>query len=92
MNLVHYTIRVQGSVQGVFFRASAQAKARELGVKGIVRNERDGGVYLEAEGTREAVNEFIDWCSQGPPHAVVSAVDVQEGVMKNYVAFDIIRS
>ena len=71
---VHYSIRVTGKVQGVFYRASARAEAERLGLKGFVRNESDGSVYAEAEGEAEALELFLAWCRRGPPHARVDAV------------------
>jgi acylphosphatase len=46
----HYQITVSGKVQGVWFRKSTQDKARELGLRGFVRNQPDGSVYIEASG------------------------------------------
>ena len=45
----HLKIKVSGKVQGVWFRAATQVEAKRLGISGFVRNEADGGVYLEAE-------------------------------------------
>jgi acylphosphatase len=73
---------VSGVVQGVFFRASTSDKAKELGVRGTVRNEPDGSVRIEAEGTDEALERFLDWCRVGPPAAVVENLEVSEGVVR----------
>jgi acylphosphatase len=67
---------VEGRVQGVGYRYSACAEARRLGISGWVRNRSDGRVELEAEGTREDVEQFLDWCRRGPAFAEVSRVDV----------------
>lgn len=74
----HYKIRVHGRVQGVFFRASTQEKAHEVGVKGYVKNEPDGTVYIEAEGPPESLDRFVEWCHEGPPAAKVDKVDKEE--------------
>jgi acylphosphatase len=71
-------VEVRGRVQGVFFRASCVERARALGVVGWVRNTLDGQVEAEFEGEPEAVTDLVDWCSQGPPFAVVEHVDVRE--------------
>jgi acylphosphatase len=71
-------MRVHGSVQGVFFRASTQSKALELGLTGFVQNEEDGTVYLEAEGNPEALKQLEAWAHQGPERARVAKVEVEE--------------
>lgn len=70
---------VAGRVQGVFYRASTQARARTLGVTGHARNLADGRVEVLACGSPEAVQALCDWLWDGPPAAQVTAVDV-EGV------------
>ncbi|MGH7770310.1 MAG: acylphosphatase [Candidatus Binatia bacterium] len=70
-------IRVEGRVQGVFFRASAQAEAHRLGVKGWVRNSPDGSVELLAEGQRKTIDDLIAWCRHGPRGAEVANVQVE---------------
>jgi acylphosphatase len=91
MNKSHLDIRVSGHVQGVFFRASAQKQAKSFGLSGFVRNERDGSVYIEAEGSTEALGKFVDWCRVGPPEAVVKSCDVREAPLKNLDEFLIQR-
>ena len=87
----HFKIKVSGKVQGVFFRASTKEKAEEFGVIGFVRNESDGGVYIEAEGEAEQLKQFIDWCHRGPDRARVDQCVVAEGAIKNFTDFTIQR-
>jgi acylphosphatase len=87
----HYAIRISGLVQGVFFRASAKVVAESMRISGIVRNEPDGSVYVEAEGEEDDLRKFIEWCRHGPPHAIVERSDASEGVVKNYKNFVIAR-
>lgn len=84
-------IKVIGKVQGVFYRASTKSRADELGVKGFVRNEPDGSVYIEAEGSAEAIEHFVRWCKQGPPRAVVDHINVEEQPLKNFNRFIVSR-
>lgn len=83
-------IFVSGIVQGVNFRYYTAATATELGLKGWVRNMRDGRVEVLCEGEEEKVNQMIEWCRKGPPSASVRGVGV---VMEEYIgefsAFDI---
>jgi len=67
---------VAGRVQGVFYRASAQRRARELGLTGYARNLPDGRVEVLARGDAQAVQTFIQWLWVGPSAAKVSAVEV----------------
>lgn len=69
---------VSGRVQGVFFRAAAADKARELGLDGWVRNLPDGRVEVLAAGDREALKSFTAWLHEGPPPARVDDVAVEE--------------
>jgi len=70
------SVSITGKVQGVWFRAHTQEKARELDITGFVRNMPDGSVYCEAEGSEERLQELIDWCRQGSPAASVDKVAV----------------
>ena len=69
---------VSGRVQGVFFRASCRDLATSSGVSGWVSNEPDGTVHAVFEGEADAVDDMIDWCSHGPPQAVVDDVRVTD--------------
>ncbi len=71
-------LRIKGRVQGVFFRASTQQKALELGIKGWVRNRRDGSVEVMAEGEESKIEEFVKWCHRGPRGAVVTEVQRED--------------
>jgi acylphosphatase len=88
----HFSINVMGKVQGVFFRASAREKAEELGVKGFVRNEPDGSVYIEAESDEKTLQQFTDWCRLGPPRARVEELHVKEGPVQGFEVFETRRS
>ena len=86
---IHLNIKIEGRVQGVGFRYIARNQARLLNVKGFVKNECDGTVYIEAEGTTEQISDFIKWCHEGPPTAMVTNVKIKEGEFRNYSFFDI---
>lgn len=92
MSGIHKNITIKGRVQGVFFRASACRMAEQLGVGGIVKNNPDGSVYAEAEGTAGAVRQFIDWCSEGPKAAHVTSLEVTEGKIQHYEYFRMAES
>ncbi|HHM21683.1 MAG TPA: acylphosphatase [Bacteroidetes bacterium] len=87
----HFNIKITGKVQGVWFRGSMQREARRLGLRGFVRNEKDGSVYAQAEGQPDALEKLVAWCQKGPPLANVEKVEVEEDRVEGFSAFDIIR-
>jgi acylphosphatase len=74
----HISILVTGKVQGVFYRASTREVASRMKLKGFVRNEPDGAVYIEVEGEEELLADFTTWCKQGPQLATVDHVEMKE--------------
>lgn len=68
---------VSGRVQGVFFRSETRREAMRQGVKGWVRNLRDGRVEAVFEGEEEAVKALVDFCREGSPSARVTDLDVK---------------
>ena len=82
-------LHIQGQVQGVFYRRGAQREAQRLGLTGFVRNESDGSVYAEAEGSAEKVGEFIRWCRKGPSNARVEDVKIEELVVRGDEGFEV---
>lgn len=72
-------VYVSGRVQGVFFRATTRDEARKRGVKGWVKNLRDGRVEAVFEGEEESVQEMIDFCREGSSSARVKDVEVEWG-------------
>ena len=87
----HWNIRIHGAVQGVFYRDSARQKAEELGVSGFARNESDGSVYIEAEGTEQNLKAFLAWCTQGPASAQVEKVKSEHSAnLKHFSEFRIL--
>jgi len=69
------TLRIRGKVQGVYYRESSRREAMRLGLTGWVRNLSDGSVEAVAEGSPEALEQFVAWCRQGPPQAQVTDVE-----------------
>ena len=68
---------VSGKVQGVGFRMYTRTQARQLGVRGYVRNLRNGNVEIVAEGTVEAIDALMAWAKSGSPSAVVRNLEVE---------------
>jgi acylphosphatase len=70
--------RLNGRVQGVGFRWWTRQTASELGVRGTVRNARDGSVEIRAEGDAPLLDRFEDRLRDGPPAARVVRLEREE--------------
>ena len=70
----HAGFKVTGNVQGVGFRMWARSTGTQLGLRGSVRNLKDGSVELNVAGPAEAVAKLERRLSQGPPGARVTGV------------------
>ena len=74
MKVAH--LKIQGIVQGVWYRAGTRDEADRLGVSGWVRNAPDGSVEAFVQGPAEVVDRLIEWCRRGPAGARVDRVDL----------------
>ena len=82
---------ISGLVQGVNFRFYTRQKAKQLGIKGWVRNLKDGRVEVVAEGDKDAMEEFIRFLKRGPPLAKVLNCEIEKEEYKGeFKYFDII--
>ena len=70
---------VGGRVQGVFYRATAARRARELGIRGFARNLPDGRVEVLACGDDQTVSAFVKWLWIGSSASKVTSVEVSDG-------------
>lgn len=68
------SFRIEGRVQGVGYCWWAVGQAQALGLRGWVRNRRDGAVELLAIGPAETIDALERACRQGPAAAQVAAV------------------
>ena len=81
-----------GKVQGVFFRANIQRKAKALGITGVTKNLTDGRVWCLLEGKEEELKDVIKWACSGIPMAKVQSVEEKWGhYLEEYTGFDIIH-
>ena len=71
-------ILVNGWVQGVGFRYFVQSRAMMLGIKGYVRNLRNGQVEVIAEGPKSDLETFVHYLRRGPELSRVSNVEIKE--------------
>ncbi|MBQ3665737.1 MAG: acylphosphatase [Lachnospiraceae bacterium] len=57
--MVRKHFKITGNVQGVGFRYRAKYAANGLGITGWVKNEWDGSVEMEAQGSEEMINKML---------------------------------
>lgn len=74
-------VAVRGRVQGVGFRWFVRERARQLGLAGWVRNDRDGSVEVAARGPTDALRALEAALREGPRGAHVTAVDDLGGAL-----------
>ena len=67
-------VRITGRVQGVWYRGWTVDEARGRGLRGWVRNRKDGTVEAVFAGPAPAVADMLDACRHGPPAAQVADV------------------
>ncbi len=87
--MLHKNITVSGRVQGVNFRAYTKDRAEHRGIRGYVKNQRDGTVYIEAEGQEDSMEEFLADVRKGSPASQVTDVEVGDGEWKEFSTFAI---
>lgn len=77
-NKIRKAARAQGRVQGVGFRFFVQTEAKKARVTGWVKNENDGSVTMEIQGTPEQLTALEERIKKGNGFARVSQLDSTE--------------
>ncbi|MEQ5774812.1 MULTISPECIES: acylphosphatase [unclassified Thalassospira] len=67
-------VRIEGRVQGVWYRAWTVEQARKRGLTGWVRNRRDGTVEAVFCGAPSVVQSMLNAAQQGPENARVDRI------------------
>ena len=75
MSTIRKHIKFYGSVQGVNFRYTSSTIAKKLGLTGWVRNEYNGSVEMEAQGTSELINKLIDTMKNVSQYIVIDNIE-----------------
>jgi acylphosphatase len=70
------TVRIEGRVQGVYYRVWTYETAQSLGLDGTVQNTSDGAVEAVFSGPAVTVAKMLKLCEQGPEAARVTKVTV----------------
>ncbi|CCQ74568.1 acylphosphatase [Magnetospira sp. QH-2] len=67
-------VRIEGRVQGVWYRGWTMTEAQKRGLDGWVRNRSDGSVEALFSGLTDRVNDMLAACERGPTAARVDGV------------------
>jgi acylphosphatase len=91
LKLFRAHVIISGDVQGVNFRFYTRIKARNLGLKGFVRNLDSGEVEAIFEGEEDKIKEILNWCRKGPNSALVKDVKVNlEDYVGEFESFEVL--
>ncbi len=82
---------IKGDVQGVFYRATAKKIADKLNLTGWIKNTKEGDVEAMITGKENQLEEFIEWCRNGPEKAGVEDVIVTQEKETSFDDFEIVR-
>lgn len=72
-------VLIHGRVQGVGYRAWTHHQAQLHGLKGWVRNRRDGTVEAVFSGPDSLVEAMLRACKEGPRGSVVERIEPVSG-------------
>ncbi len=90
MGITRYHLVIDGRVQGVGYRMSAQIAAQNIALTGWVRNLPTGQVEVVAEGQLEQLDQFVKWAWQGPQFTEVHNIELtQQSATAEFTHFDI---
>jgi acylphosphatase len=81
--------KINGTVQGVFFRAFVKENAERYNVKGFTRNLEDGRIEIFLEGNSENVNKIIELCKKGPKHSKIRNVEIKPERFQDFKVFKV---
>jgi len=83
---------VKGVVQGVGFRPFVYGLAKKIGLQGWVKNS-SAGVYIEVEGSPQAVAQFTEQLPQeAPPRSRIESLNFEDHPPAGYATFAIQES
>jgi acylphosphatase len=82
---------IEGTVQGIFFRAFVKENAERHNVKGFVRNLEDGRIEIFLEGNTDDVEKMIELSKKGPKHSNIKRVEVKPERFQDFKTFKVLH-
>ncbi len=80
-------VRIEGRVQGVWYRGWTVDEAVSRGLGGWVRNRMDGSVEAVFCGPAADVEDMVEACRRGPPAARVDSLTASPAVAPEGTGF-----
>lgn len=80
-------VRIEGRVQGVWYRGWTVQEAIRRGLSGWVRNRSDGSVEALFSGPEAVVDAMVLACREGPPAAHVTNVTIRPADVPDHGGF-----
>ncbi|WP_412775852.1 acylphosphatase [Thalassospira lucentensis] len=80
--------RIEGRVQGVWYRAWTVEQATKRDLTGWVRNRTDGTVEAVFCGSVDAVRSMVAACHEGPTHARVDRIHEEPALEDGFTSFE----
>ena len=78
MEIVRKHVIFTGRVQGVNFRYTSMTQATKLGLTGWVRNDDDGSVEMEVQGTEELIEKLYEIMKNISSYIIIDSIDETE--------------
>jgi len=89
-DIINLGLLIRGEFTNTGFRFSTMKEAYHIGIKGIVKNTEEGSIYIEAEGKKNQLDQFTDWCNSMKKEISISQIQISENEVKHYKEFNII--
>jgi acylphosphatase len=84
-----YDIRFTGTVQGVFFRATAREVASRFAVAGWICNETDGSVRCMVEGEQAELDRFVAAVKEAKGESIADVAITSGAATGEFVGFSV---
>ena len=82
---------IDGTVQGVFFRAFVKENAERYNIKGFTRNLENGKIEVFIEGDTDNVNKMVELCKQVPKHSQIKNIQIKPEKFQDFKSFKVLH-
>lgn len=83
----HYYIKIEGDLEKTDFNYYCQTGAHKFNINAVYVNGNSRDVELNAEGTPENLNNYVEFLEQGPLKPFIFSFNVSEQAVENLSGF-----